>query len=830
MALFIEIKSADGLASRTRLEAGNNRFTVRLGDSYRIFDDQTGIAPPGMAVKRVDSNLIVDGLGKSEVAAGGQPTTVEFAEFYSVCSAGSPCELVVDQGPGSPSVAITPGTQPIGALADGSFVLYDPNYADNAPATPSLGDDATLRYALYGLGGAAVLGLAAGGGGGGGGGDSDGGGQPDGSLQLTSSTFTNSRTPTISGQGEPGAKVTVRIDTDGDGVPNVTYGTTVAADFTWSVNLATAVPESGALPSGGLPDASNVGITSTTAGGSTSLPTFVLAFDNTPPAQPVINPVATDDVVNANERSNGFLISGTAEPGATVVVSAGAQVLASVLVQDNGTWQTDPLVGSAVPADGAYQLSAVVQDRAGNLSTAGNANLRIDTAPPVLADLNIAGGDQRVSIAEAGQVAFTGRTDPGAAVQVQWNGGTKTAVANGQGGWSVSFTGAEVPASAGADVPYSITATNAIGNSIVQPGQVFVDTQAPPPPVFNAVETDNVVSLAERADGVPVSGQAEPNAQVQVTWGGSTLSTIANGAGSWGVQFAAGAVPQITAPGGPSTITATAIDSVGNRAAAQQGVTLEQPFPAATVNVVEGNNIVNAAEAADGVLLSGTVAAGLAGVNVTWGAFAGTAAIAGTTWSLAVPAAQVPPDGNSEIAVTNTGPGGGATARLPVLVDRVGPAAPGVNPVTGDDVINLADRLGNVVISGGAEANSTVNIVFGNVSKTASVVGGVWSVEFTPLELPPGPGVATLTVTATDAAGNVGPSGIRLIPVEGILGASDLPAVAGQPLTVSDLLQVDQPASPSALPTPIAAAAPVTYASAALDALLVDEPNSGRLS
>ncbi len=830
MALLIEIKAADGLASRTRLEAGNNRFTVRLGDTYRILDEQTGLPPPGITVKRVDNNLVVDGLGNADDAAGSAPVTVEFAEFYSVCSAGSPCELLVDQGPGGTPIAITPGSQPIGALADGSFVLYDPNFAETAPAAPSIGDDSTLRYALYGLGGAAVLGLAAGGGGGGGDGGSSGGDRPDGTLKLTSSAFTNSRTPTITGQGEPGSKVTVRIDTDGDGAANVTYSTTVNADFLWSVDLATAVPESGALPPGGLPDASNVGITSTTAGGTTSLPTFVLAFDNTPPSQPVINPVATDDVVNANERSNGFVISGTAEPGATVVVSAGAQVLASVLVQENGTWQTDPFVGSAVPADGAYQLSAVVQDPAGNLSAAANANLRIDTAPPLMADLRIAGGDERVSIAEAGQVAFTGRTDPGAAVQVQWNGGTKTAVANGQGGWSVSFTGAEVPASAGVDVPYSITATNAVGNSIVQPGQIFVDTQAPPPPVFNAVETDNVVSIAERADGVPVSGQAEPNAQVQVTWGGSTLTTTANDAGSWGVQFAATAVPQITAPGGPSTITATAIDSVGNRAAAQLGVILEQPFPAATISAVEGNNIVNAAEAADGVLLSGTVAAGTAGLNVTWGTFTGAAVIAGTNWSLAVPAVQLPPDGNSEIAVTNTGPGGGATARLQVSVDRIAPDTPGVSPVTGDDVINLADRLGNVVISGGAEANSTVTIVFGNTSKTASVVAGAWSVEFTPLELPAGPGVAILTVTATDAAGNVGPSGSRLIPIEGALGVSDLPAEAGEPLTMAALLEVDQPASQSTYPTAIAATAPVTYASPALEALLVEEPNSNRLS
>ena len=54
------------------------------------------------------------------------------------------------------------------------------------------------------------------------------------------------------------------------------------------MNLATAVPDSGALPAGGLPDASTVGITSTSPDGNFSLPPFQLAFDDTPPAPAVI--------------------------------------------------------------------------------------------------------------------------------------------------------------------------------------------------------------------------------------------------------------------------------------------------------------------------------------------------------------------------------------------------------------------------------------------------------------------------------------------------------------------------------------------------------------
>src|SRR5690606_20272836 len=166
MALILEIKPAEGPESRIRLQPGNNRFTVRVGDVYRIFDDQTGLTPEGVTVRRIDNSLIVDGLPS---AATGAPVTVEFAEFYTLCSAGSPCTLEVQPTLGSAPVAVTPATASIGALADGSFALYDPSYVP--PEPPPEASTFDTRVAWYGLGGLAIAGLAAGGGGGGGGGD-----------------------------------------------------------------------------------------------------------------------------------------------------------------------------------------------------------------------------------------------------------------------------------------------------------------------------------------------------------------------------------------------------------------------------------------------------------------------------------------------------------------------------------------------------------------------------------------------------------------------------------------------------------------------------------
>ena len=118
MALTLEVKPAEGPVSRIRLQPGRNRFSVRVGDTFRVYDDQTGLTPDGASVKRIDNSLIVDGL-----PGEGEPIVVEFAEFYTLCSAGSPCRLLVQEQAGGEPVAITPGSPSIGALSDARLAL-----------------------------------------------------------------------------------------------------------------------------------------------------------------------------------------------------------------------------------------------------------------------------------------------------------------------------------------------------------------------------------------------------------------------------------------------------------------------------------------------------------------------------------------------------------------------------------------------------------------------------------------------------------------------------------------------------------------------------------
>ena len=748
MALYIEIKAADGMVSRTRLETGKNRFTVRLGDSYRIVDDQTGLTPEGLAVKRVDNNLVVDGLERDA-------TTVEFADFYSVCSAGSPCELAIDNGSGSAPIAITPGTQPIGALADGAFVLYDPDFAENAPAAPSFADGAIVRNVMYGIGGLAIVGLAAGGGGGGGGGEGGGGTRPDGTLKLTSSEFVNSRTPNLTGEGEPGARVTIRIDTDGNGSPDVTYVTTVGADFKWSVNLATAIPESGALPAGGIPDTSNVGITATSSGGIVSLPTFALVFDGTPPAPAAIDAVTPDNVVNASEKTNGVVISGSAEAGTVVILSLNGQPpFATRPVDANGHWET-VLSAASVPADGQYALSVVVQDRAGNSSTPTQLAVTVNTAP---AALTLATGNEQINGAEAASgITFQGQTDPNGTIAVVWNGVAKPAVtADGSGVWSVGIAPGEIPAGNGSSVPYSIAATNLIGNTAALSGQATVDTVAPTVIAINPVTGDNLVTTADNpAGGITVTGTATEAGTVSVTWGTKVATGTAGANGIWTAVFASGNLPA----DGTHSLSVVATDAAGNQSApvALPAVVVDVTPPPLEASAVSIDNFVNAAEAPGGVTFSGTTEAG-ATVSVNWGGNILPGVVNGAGgWSTAafpVPPNTVPTGAVVPATILATDTHGNVSQLTHnVTVDLVGPNAATavvVDMIQRDNVVETGQSFAVGGDPGSAEAGSSVTVTIGLASQTV-VAGadGSWTTTATFVGGVPGPGSATVTVTDT---------------------------------------------------------------------------------
>ena len=182
MALVIETRSSHGSVSRTHLRAGTTRVVVRPGDTFRLYDEDTGKAPAKAVVKQLDNSILVDNLADGAQGAD-QPQAVELLGFYSSCSVSSPCHLELPETT-SGTVDITPATGAIGALSDGSFVLVDLAQTSGAAAgatatkglegaTPTVAAGAdhaaesgpllseSARPVIYGLGGAAVVGAGA---------------------------------------------------------------------------------------------------------------------------------------------------------------------------------------------------------------------------------------------------------------------------------------------------------------------------------------------------------------------------------------------------------------------------------------------------------------------------------------------------------------------------------------------------------------------------------------------------------------------------------------------------------------------------------------------
>lgn len=261
--------------------------------------------------------------------------------------------------------------------------------------------------------------------------------------------------------------------------------------------------------------------------------------------------------------------------------------------------------------------------------------------------------------------------------------------------------------------------------------------------------------VIEPADGSEAVTIDQSSAPVAVVDGGQPLMYAQAASGTQtdaSAGAAAAAATGGTSGGVPTEAIIGGIALLGVAAAASGGgggggSSTPPPPPADTtppeapvISAVASDNIVNAAEAAAGVAVSGTAEAGST-VTVTWGTTSKTAtADASGKWSVSFAAGEVPADGNTTISATARDAAGNTSVAgtHPVTVDTTAPGAP--TATAGVD--------GSV--TGTAEAGSTVKL--GSATVTADASGHY---EFAAGTLASG---TTGSVTATDAAGNTSPA------------------------------------------------------------------------
>ncbi|HEP8828584.1 TPA: BapA prefix-like domain-containing protein [Pseudomonas aeruginosa] len=454
---------------------------------------------------------------------------------------------------------------------------------------------------------------------------------------------------TLSGTAEPGSSVTL---TDGNGNP--IGQVTADGSGNWSFT-----------PSTPLADGTVVNATATDPAGNTSGQGST-TVDGVAPTTPTVN------------LSNGSSLSGTAEPGSTVILTDGnGNPIAEVTADGSGNWTYTP----STPIANGTVVNVVAQDAAGNSSP--GASVTVDSQAPAAPVLNPSNG-----------TTLSGTAEPGATVSLTDGNGNPIGqvTADGSGNWS--FTPGTPLANGTVIVA---TATDPTGNTGPQ-AATTVDAVAPPAPVIDP------------SNGTTISGTAEAGAKVILTDGnGNPIGeTTADGSGNWTFTPA-------TPLANGTVVNAVAQDPAGNTG----------PQGSTTVDAVAPNTpVVNPS---NGNLLNGTAEPGST-VTLTDGngnPIGQTTADGSGNWSF-TPGSQLP--NGTVVNVTASDAAGNTSAPATTTVDSSLPSIPQVDPSNGS------------VISGTADAGNTIIITDGNGNPIGQVTAdgsGNWS--FTPgIPLPDG--------------------------------------------------------------------------------------------
>ncbi|MEM6759977.1 MAG: Ig-like domain-containing protein [Pseudomonadota bacterium] len=543
---------------------------------------------------------------------------------------------------------------------------------------------------------------------------------------------------TVTGTAQPGATVEVTL-------AGTTVAAAVSADGSWSADFAASAIADGEYDADITAIATDTAGNTATATGSVRVDTLVNAMNITSSSG------GADGVINAAEHSAGMLVTGATEPGSTVAVTLGSQVVDANVAAD-GTWTASFTPGQIPTGTYSATMTATATDAAGNTSSVTQA-VNVDTEAGLLTIVGPVEGDDIVNGVEASDgVILSGTADPGALVSVSMNGVSHQAVANGSGTWQAYFAGNEVPAGT-YDAHITATTTDAAGNSTSASDTVRVDTNvdnlslSPEP-----IEGDDIISEAERSDGVVLTGTTEIGSTVIVSLGGATVQAVVDAAGNWTAPFAATDVPtgEYT-----TTINVTATDLAGNVASVSDTVQVDTLVNQLDIqDTVTADDIINGAEARDGITLGGQVEPGsTVMVDFQGSVLAATVDTQGT-WSLAIPPSAIPAGTyTADITVMATDAVGNTDAIADTLqIDTEAPDGPVIASFTRDGSglrgISTDQSDGDLAV---AAVGSTGTI--SDVAATQTDISVLDETLFTfDQTVPDG---SDLVVTSTDAVGNV---------------------------------------------------------------------------
>ncbi|HID3972199.1 TPA: Ig-like domain-containing protein [Enterobacter cloacae] len=518
-----------------------------------------------------------------------------------------------------------------------------------------------------------------------------------------------------------------------------------------------------------------------------------IIVDTTPPAKPDMADAQDNTGPITGQLKGGDVtdetrpvFSGKGEPGDTVTIYDGDEVLGTTVIDDKGNWTLKP---EKPLGEGDHSITVTQTDKAGNTSDPSEAlEFEVDTTAPdasanvlnitaVADDVgdrqgNVASGDITddskpliSGIGEAGNTVFVYTTDSSGKHLIG------TAVVGSDGTWSLT---PETPLTEGLN-KLTLETQDPAGNRVAGEAPSYDINLLIP--VSTAPSINSVVDNAEphvgpmqkgesTNDTTPtLSGSAAPGDVVSILDNGKVIGTVtADSNGKWAFT------PDTALADGKHTFTVTATDAAGNaRTSGSFPIVIDTAAPSPAENIVINDNVgdkqgpVGPGDTTDdqSPTLSGEAEPGSVVDIYDNDEKIGSVIVDDEgKWSYTpdTPLAK----GDHEITTTVTDPSGNTSEPSPGISFTVDPDP---NQVTvGEVVDDQGPIVGNLKpgtvtddvrpeLSGKGKPGSTVTIMDGDDVLGSTVVDPDGNWTFTP-EQDMADGDHSLTVISKDPAGN----------------------------------------------------------------------------
>ena len=444
-------------------------------------------------------------------------------------------------------------------------------------------------------------------------------------------------------------------------------------------------------------------------------------------------------------------ITGTAEAGATIVVSKDSVNLGTATANSNGQWSLvipETVNSNAVLTQGSNVITAQVTDIANNVSS-GSQTIILDTTAPSIAP------------------SLTGSAIVGTVVTfLQGSTSIGTATADSNGNFSFTdFTNATL-------VEGSNTITVRIGVSdstqtIILDSNLNLAFNLTVASDTGSSNSDNITNLTAPT----ITGTTEAGATIVVFKGSVNLgTTTADGNGIWSFPIPATVDSNAVLTQGANVITANITDIAGNLYTSTQTITLDNVAPTTAQTSFNLNTASDTGTAGDNLTnlttptITGITEAGATVVVLKGSVNLGTTTADGNgVWSFPIPATvnsnAVLIEGANVLTANITDVAGNTASNTQTItLDTLAPATPAATAGL------LASFTNDAVstITGTADAGTVIQFNLVDAQNITTIVGttlvtsgGNWSFGF---DTNTSSGIAlgsyTLNITSIDSAGN----------------------------------------------------------------------------